>query len=283
MRRAPDPIRRAIRWGLDVTLLTSSLEHPPAERLVRAVNNAASVQIIRRAPPIDLLGIIEALANDGVRVVLVGGLAASVHGSAHVTWDLDLCYDSAPENVERMVRVLERWNPVPRENPDADTWRLDAASLASAPVTRLRTTIGEVDLFREMIGVGDYAACRAKAERVCLEEFEVWVLYLNALISAKRLSPRCPERGPLFSLKALRALKERERATATAEGPTLADRPFASPSADVIAYRTSPPSITSIWAVEAGRSRWRRAATVSAWRITRRMFSPRTLRTSASL
>lgn len=41
-----------------------------------------------------------------VAFVVVGGLAAVAHGSAHVTGDLDVCYDRAPANLERLATAL---------------------------------------------------------------------------------------------------------------------------------------------------------------------------------
>jgi hypothetical protein len=42
---------------------------------------------------------IEVLADSGVEFVIVGGLAATVHGSARLTQDLDVVYHRTPENL----------------------------------------------------------------------------------------------------------------------------------------------------------------------------------------
>jgi predicted nucleotidyltransferase len=35
---------------------------------------------------------IHALVDEGVEFVVIGGLSASLHGSARLTFDLDICY-----------------------------------------------------------------------------------------------------------------------------------------------------------------------------------------------
>ena len=50
--------------------------------------------------------ILSTLVARGIRFVLVGGVAATIHGSARFTNDIDLCYDTAPDNVDRLVALL---------------------------------------------------------------------------------------------------------------------------------------------------------------------------------
>ena len=49
---------------------------------------------------------LQGLTSARVRFVVVGGVAAAAHGSAHVTNDLDICYDTAPSNVSRLAALL---------------------------------------------------------------------------------------------------------------------------------------------------------------------------------
>src|SRR3954462_5740403 len=141
----PDAIRTAREYGLDLTLLTASWSPSPGQRLVNAADNAACVRAIRKETEwTDLLGMIQPLVSENVGFVLIGGLAASVHGSAYVTTDLDICYDAAPENIVRLLRVLESWHATRRDGP----LQLDEATLAEDALIRLRTDAGDLDLLR---------------------------------------------------------------------------------------------------------------------------------------
>ena len=47
-----------------------------------------------------LLGI---LHDGGVRFVIVGGVAATIHGSARLTSDIDVVYERSDQNIHRIV------------------------------------------------------------------------------------------------------------------------------------------------------------------------------------
>ena len=49
---------------------------------------------------------LKALSECGVNFVVIGGYAATLHGSAYLTRDLDICYERTPENMERLVSAL---------------------------------------------------------------------------------------------------------------------------------------------------------------------------------
>ncbi len=50
--------------------------------------------------------LISLLVKGEVRFVLVGGAAATAHGSARLTQDLDIVYQRNRENVARLTRML---------------------------------------------------------------------------------------------------------------------------------------------------------------------------------
>ena len=49
---------------------------------------------------------LRALADGGVRFIVVGGLAGAAHGAARATYDVDLVYDRSPENLSRLAKAL---------------------------------------------------------------------------------------------------------------------------------------------------------------------------------
>ena len=50
--------------------------------------------------------ILRALAAAQVDFIIVGGVAAVIHGAPIVTRDLDLVHSRTPENIERLLPVL---------------------------------------------------------------------------------------------------------------------------------------------------------------------------------
>jgi len=59
----------------------------------------------------DFLGTIRALCDAEVRFVVIGGAAASAHGSRQLTYDLDICYDRGHDDIERLAKALEPFHP----------------------------------------------------------------------------------------------------------------------------------------------------------------------------
>ena len=52
-------------------------------------------------------GLLQALLRHGVDFFVVGGVAAQLEGAPIVTFDLDILYDKTPENLERLLGVLQ--------------------------------------------------------------------------------------------------------------------------------------------------------------------------------
>lgn len=54
----------------------------------------------------DFAGVIRTLVDAQVDFILVGGVAATVHGSARLTRDIDVVYARTPGNMTRLVHAL---------------------------------------------------------------------------------------------------------------------------------------------------------------------------------
>lgn len=53
----------------------------------------------------------QALCDADVEFVVSGGLAATFHGSARVTYDFDICYSRLPANLRRLSAALAPSQP----------------------------------------------------------------------------------------------------------------------------------------------------------------------------
>ena len=49
---------------------------------------------------------LEVLRDGGVRFIVIGGVAATVHGSSQLTNDLDVVYAREPEDIARLAAAL---------------------------------------------------------------------------------------------------------------------------------------------------------------------------------
>ena len=152
--------------------------------------------------------ILQGLTAAGVRFVVVGGLAGAAHGSRHVTDDVDVCYDTAPDNVGQLVALLAAWAAYPRGVERGLPFFMDERQLRATPLMTLTTGEGFIDVLDRVDGVGGYAEALAQSE-----EFEAFgvrfrALTLPALIAAKRAAGRPKDIVHLVELEALLAYRE---------------------------------------------------------------------------
>ena len=155
--------------------------------------------------------ILASLIERGIRFVVIGGVAATVHGSARFTNDIDICYDTAPDNVDRLVALLTEWRAYLRGVERGLPFILDARTFRTTPVMTLTTAMGAIDLLDLVPGVGDYAKARVASEVARVGATEFRALTLEALIASKRAVRRKKDVEHLVELEAILALRKRER------------------------------------------------------------------------
>jgi hypothetical protein len=111
----------------------------------------------------DFTTFFERLQAEDCRYVLIGGLAMIAHGSARLTFDLDLSIARDGENVERLVRALAPLQPRPRGFPDELPFVWDSVALRGMTTATLRTTAGDIDLLAEPEGVDNFDGLWSRA------------------------------------------------------------------------------------------------------------------------
>lgn len=152
---------------------------------------------------VNLKKLIPCLANHQVEFVVIGGVAATVHGSAYVTYDLDICYGRDVENLARMAKALAPYHPRPRDMPDDLPFFWDERTLRRGLNFTLKTDLGDIDLLGDVAGIGDFEQALASSILVQLFGVECAVLSLKALIKAKRAADRPKDHLILPELEAL--------------------------------------------------------------------------------
>lgn len=154
---------------------------------------------------------LQGLTAAGVRFVVVGGVAAAAHGSAHVTNDLDVCYDTAPDNIARLAALLADWDAYPRGVDRGLPFFMDERQFRTTPLMTLTTREGDLDVLDRVAGVGAFA--EALAHSMEFDGFGVRfpVLDLPQLIRAKRAAGRPKDIAQLPELEALAALRRKAR------------------------------------------------------------------------
>jgi hypothetical protein len=146
---------------------------------------------------------IQALCDAGVDFVVIGGLAATLHGSAQVTYDLDICYSRVSTNLRRLAAALAPFHPRPRGIPEGLPFVWDEATLRNATVFTLQSDVGEIDLLAEVTGLGTFDDVKRHSMTIDAFDRQIATLDLPGLIRAKRATGRDKDLTALAELESL--------------------------------------------------------------------------------
>ena len=150
----------------------------------------------------DLNNILKRLCDADIDFVIVGGFAATLHGSSLLTRDLDVCALLTRANVAKLRELLKDLHPTHREsrlsfldNPGSG---VDVRNLY------LQTDLGPIDFLGNIAGIGDFARVRVNAIEVELFGRRCHVMSLDDLILAKQAIGREKDLRAVVELRAIR-------------------------------------------------------------------------------
>jgi hypothetical protein len=157
----------------------------------------------------DVNGMLRALLQNDVEFIVVGGVAATIHGSARVTQDLDVVYGRSPKNIERLVAALRGHRPYPRGAPPGLPFEWSTETLRQGLNFTLETDLGNLDLLGEIVGGGGYSDLEPHSIEIAAFGFELRCLDLDTLIRVKLAAGRLRDLETVAELRIIR--EERER------------------------------------------------------------------------
>lgn len=148
-----------------------------------------------------LAGLLEPLVEGGVDFVVVGGVAVIIQASPRFTKDLDICYATTSENLQRLENVLVDLGATLHGIEEALPFVPDARTLRGTQILCLATPEGRIDLLVDPAGAPPYPKLRERADVVRIQDVEVRVASIDDLIAMKQAADRLMDRVDLESLK----------------------------------------------------------------------------------
>lgn len=152
---------------------------------------------------INLPEVLQLLSRGGVEFIVIGGVAASAHGSARSTTDLDIVYRRNVENIARLANALSGCSPYLRGAPPGLPFYFDEATIKRGLNFTLTTSLGDLDLLGEVTGGGSYDNLLGGSERLRLFDVECLCLGLERLIQVKRAAGRPKDFEAIAELEAI--------------------------------------------------------------------------------
>ena len=162
----------------------------------------------------DPVRMLAALQEAGVRFVLVGGMAAILHGDVGVTIDIDVVPEREPENLDRLAVALRGLGARSRASGEPEGLPFDCSSaflrnLAPDSILNLTTQAGDLDLTFRPSGTEGYADLRRNAVDIEADDgVRILVASLADVIRSKEAAGREKDR---VALPRLRRLLDRTR------------------------------------------------------------------------
>jgi Nucleotidyl transferase AbiEii toxin, Type IV TA system len=149
------------------------------------------------------------LTESGVDFVVIGGVAVILQASPRFTRDLDICYASQQENLDRLGRVLVELGARLRDIDGDLPFVPDARTLRHTQMLTLTTADGGLDLLVDPDGSPGYATLRRRADEMDIDGIVVRVASVEDLIAMKRAAGRPQD---LVDLESLEIARRRRRA-----------------------------------------------------------------------
>lgn len=130
------------------------------------------------------------LTGGGVEFIVVGGVAGALHGSAHLTQDLDVVYSRHGENIRRLVAALQPHQVYLRGAPAGLPFKWDERTIRNGLNFTLTTAFGDLDLLGEVTGGGTYDDLFMHSSEVSGFGARFRLVNLDKLIVLKRAAGR---------------------------------------------------------------------------------------------
>jgi hypothetical protein len=158
--------------------------------------------------PLDVERLVETLARHAVDFVVIGGIAAVMHGSARSTFDLDISLSTDAENLDRLgaalVELKSRLRGVPEDVPFVP----DAGTLKRIDVLTLSTVAGDLDVLRAPDGAPRYDVLARRADPATIGDHAIRVASIEDLIAMKTAANREKDKADVVDLESILRLRK---------------------------------------------------------------------------
>ncbi len=121
----------------------------------------------------ELVPLLRALEDGGVRFVVIGGVAASLHGPLRATEDLDIVPAPATDNLLHLGNVLAALDARRAHDEAAAFGPEHRAAVAQGRALSLTTRLGDLDIVQRLSGVPAVDDLEATADVVELDGLTV--------------------------------------------------------------------------------------------------------------
>lgn len=158
----------------------------------------------------DYGALLHLLTERDVEFIIVGGAAATAHGSARLTLDLDIVYKRSSINIARLVDALRPLQPYLRGAPLGLPFDWSAQTIEKGLNFALTTSLGALDLLGEIVGGGGYEQLSLETIKIEVAGVSCQCISLERLIHVKRAAGRPKDLEAIAELQQILSETEAE-------------------------------------------------------------------------
>ncbi len=157
---------------------------------------------------------LSALSEGGVRYILIGGMAAVLHGDVGVTVDIDVVPERTNENLQRLADALRGLGARIRTEGEPEGLAFDCSAeffrnLSPDSIVNMTTEAGDLDVTFCPSGTSGFSdLLRDAVEIEAADRLHIFVASLEDVIRSKQAADREKDR---LALPRLRRLLDRLR------------------------------------------------------------------------
>lgn len=157
--------------------------------------------------PLDPGRIIGTLDKHDVRFVLIGALAARLHGFPRLTADADITPAGDPPNIEKLAKALRelRAKVYTEAVPEGLKFDCSAAMLSRAEMWNLVTSAGRIDIAFKPAGTDGYDDLASSAEKFKAYGVVFLAASLSDIIRSKEAAGRQKDRDDVAIMRAMQS------------------------------------------------------------------------------
>lgn len=160
--------------------------------------------------------IFRALDEEGIRYLIVGGMAVNLYGYVRMTVDLDIMVDLNEENLRKLLMVMEKLNYQPRApvkpieltvGEKREEWIKEKGAVVFTFID-LKDPIKHIDIFlRNPI---DFEKSYQRRTTIRIRDIPINLASIDDLMEMKRLAGRPRDLEDIHHLRKVKELKERD-------------------------------------------------------------------------
>jgi predicted nucleotidyltransferase len=158
--------------------------------------------------------VFKTLYEEGVRYLIVGGMAVNFYGYARMTVDLDIMVDLDEENLKKLIKAMERLNYQPRapvkpieftSSKKREEWVKEKGAIVFTFID-LKDPIKHIDIFLK--NPMDFEKVYQSRNTIQMKDVPMSLPSIDDLIEMKGLSGRPRDLEDIHHLKKIKEIRK---------------------------------------------------------------------------